>query len=71
MILTTILLTKITAVQNEVALNYHNVRGKYFLVGTFVILNYTSMTFSFVILFLLVRVYVIRMKTEMCVTMNN
>ena len=31
----TILLTKITAVQNEVALSYHRVRGLYFLAVNF------------------------------------
>ena len=34
-ILYTILLTKTTAVQNEVALSYHKVRGLYFLAVVF------------------------------------
>ena len=33
--LTTILLTKTTAAQNEIALSYHRVRGLYFLAVVF------------------------------------
>ena len=37
-----ILLTKITAARNEIALSYHNVRGLYFLAVVFVRSIYTS-----------------------------
>ena len=40
----TILLTKTTAAQNEVALSYHRVRGLYFLAVIFVATIYTGFT---------------------------